>query len=286
MDEDYPLLPQFLKFKSSQGPCSASCEWNADTQCLEITDLSEESPGQMVQPNRLRWKAFWLLLDLAGVWHWQRTYAPDDVLSCDGHQWSIEISRDGRYVNTCGSEAYPGTAERDYREGSPFDILSTAIKVLLSRDSLHGLGLDEERSTEPVPFDFHEWSDAFEDMGTQLTWDRQSQALRWKPVSNRYPEWHPLPPPSPQTWKAFRLLLDHAKIHSWEARYTSVTTAHVGWGFEAQVGDRNISTAGGDTYPNSEEGHTGFLPGSPYDILLTGLGLLAGKEIQDLRTRA
>lgn len=282
MDEDYPVLPQFLKFKSSQGPCAAGCEWKADAQCLELNDLSDGLPSQMIQPDRLRWKAFWLLLDLAGAWNWKRTYASDEVLSCDGHQWSIEISRDGRHLNACGYEAYPGTTEPDYREGSPFDILSTAVKVLLSRDSLHGLGLDEESTTVPVPFDFHEWSDAFEDLGTRLSCDRQKKALRWKPVSDRYPDWHPLPPPSPQTWKAFRFLLKHAKIDEWEARYTSVTTAHVGWGFEASIDGRLIKTSGGDTYPNSEEG-IGCLPGSPFDILLTALGLLAGKEILRLR---
>lgn len=283
MDEDYPVMPQFLKFKSSLGPCSVCCEWNVVNQCLEITDICEGSPSQIVQSDRLRWKAFWLLLDHAGVWNWHQTYAPDDDLPCDEHQWSLEISRGGRYVHTRGFAAYPGTTESDYREGSPFDILSTAVKVLLSRDTIHGLGLDEERTTGPISFDFHQWSDAFEDLGTRLRWARQIKVLRWKPISDRYPEWHPLPPPSPQTWKAFRLLLEHAKIQDWEARYTSVTTAHVGWGFEAQVGNLNISTAGGDTYPNSEEDETGYLPGSPFDILLTALGLLAGQEIDSLR---
>lgn len=285
MDENYPVLPQYLKFRSGQGACSANFEWNADTQCLQTTDILEILPNQRIQPDRLRWKAFWLLLDRAGVWNWDRSYAPAGDLSCDGHYWSIEISRDGRHVNTRGSEAYPGTEERDYREGSPFDILSTAIKVLLSCDSLYGLGLDEEWTARPLSFDFHIWSDAYADLGTRLRWDSKGSGLQWKTLAGRSGEWLQLPPPSPQTWKAFRVLLDHAKIHEWDAQYASVTTAHTGWGFETRIGEKKITSTGGDTYPNSEEGMH-YLPGSPFDILLTALGLLAGKEIQNLRTQA
>jgi hypothetical protein len=39
-----------------------------------------------------------------------------------------------------------------------------------------------------------------------------------------------------------------------------------------------IKSAGGDTYPQSEES-SAYLPGSPFDILLTALGLLKGSEI-------
>ena len=60
------------------------------------------------------------------------------------------------------------------------------------------------------------------------------------------------------------------------------TTAHTGWSFTASIGGRNIKTSGGDTYPQCEEG-SAYLPGSPFDILLSSLSLLLNKDILELR---
>jgi hypothetical protein len=282
MDEDYPVLPQFLKFKSSQGLCAAGCEWNADAQCLELTDLSEESPGQMTHPDRLRWKAFWLLLDLAGVWKWEPAYAPEDGLSCDEHQWSLMVSKDGRFISTCGNEAYPGTQEKHYEEGSPYDVLRTAVEILTCRHYDSSMLSDEALTSIPHSFDFTLWSDAYENLGVNIRWRKNGPGLQWQHVSNHEDEWVELPSPSRLNWKAFCFLMELAKVEKWDAEYASFTTAHTGWSFKAYIKSQTIKSAGGDTYPNSEEG-AGYLPGSPFDILLTSLSLLVGKDILGMR---
>lgn len=69
-----------------------------------------------------------------------------------------------------------------------------------------------------------------------------------------------------------------AKVEKWDAEYASVSTAHAGWSFKVHMNGRTSESSGGDTYPNSEEG-AGYLPGSPFDVLLTALSLLTGKEV-------
>lgn len=280
MDEDYPVEPQFLRFSSNDD--FGSAEWKADMQSLEVlgTDMGESSPP--IQPTRLQWKAFWLLLDHANVWNWQPTYTPAGELSCDDHQWALEVSRDGRYIHTCGHEAYPGTPEKQYEEGSPYDVLRTAMEILISANPGSGVALEKELLAEPASFDFTYWCDGWEGMGINLRWRKNGAGLEWQHVSSPETIWRRLPAPSGITWKAFRLLLDRARIWSWKPGYASVSTAHLGWSFEASVSGRHIRTSGGDTYPQAEEG-SGCLPGSPFDILLTALGLLAGQDILALR---
>ena len=114
MDEAYSVLPQFLKFRCNKN--FGQLVWDDGIQALEIYPLYADKLDQPLQPIRLEWKVFWLLLEHAGVWNWEPTYAPDDALSCDEHQWFLTISKDGRYISTCGFETYPGTHERHYKE--------------------------------------------------------------------------------------------------------------------------------------------------------------------------
>ena len=191
------------------------------------------------------------------------------------------ISRDGRYICTCGFEAYPGTQEPHYKEGSPYDVLRTAVEVLTCRSYDLSMAADEATTTLPHSLDFTLWSDAYENLGINIRWRKNGPGLQWQHVSNNEDEWEELPSPSRLTWKAFSFLLDRAKCVKWDAEYASVTTAHTGWSFVTNINGQTIKSFGGDTYPNSEEGED-CLPGSPFDILLTALGLLVGKEIHDL----
>jgi hypothetical protein len=89
MDEHYPVLPQFLKFISNDN--FGKLVWDEDIQALEIHPLYADMLDQPIKPTRLEWKVFWLLLEHAGVWNWEPTYAPEGPLSCDEHQWSLVI---------------------------------------------------------------------------------------------------------------------------------------------------------------------------------------------------
>ena len=281
MEENYQVIPQFLRFTSNDG--FGLVEWKADKQSLEFIKQHEQSSFVILQPTRLQWKAFWLLLDLANVWDWEPMYAPEGCLSCDEHQWSLRISRDGRYISTCGFEAYPGTHEKNYKEGSPYDVLRTAMEVLTSSHYKSSMSPDEVLTSPPHSFDFTLWSDAYENLGINIRWRKNGPGLQWQHVSNQEDEWGEMPAPSRLTWKAFCFLLDLAKVEKWDAEYASFTTAHAGWSFKAYINGQTIKSAGGDTYPNSEEG-AGYLPGSPFDILVTALSLLIGKDVLGMRS--
>jgi hypothetical protein len=280
MEEAYPVLPQFLKFRSNDN--FGKLVWNEDIQALEIHPLYDYKLDQTLQPTRLEWKVFWLLLEHAGVWNWETTYAPEGPLSCDEHQWSLIISRDGRYISTCGSEAYPGTPERNYNEGSPYDVLRSAVEVLTCRHYDSSMLTNEALASIPHFFDFTLWSEAYENLGINIRWRKNGPGLQWQHVSNQEDDWAELPSPSRLTWKVFCFLLEHAKVEKWDAEYASVTTAHAGWSFKVYINGQKFKSAGGDTYPNAEEG-AGYLPGSPFDILVTALCLLTGKEVLGLR---
>ena len=276
MEDAYPVLPQFLKFRSNDN--FGQLVWNEGIQGLEIYPLYDEKLDQALQPTQLEWKAFWFLLEHAGVWKWEPTYAPEGDLSCDEHQWYLMVSKDGRFVSTCGNEAYPGTQEKHYEEGSPYDVLRTAVEVLTCKHYDSSMASDEVPTTVPDSFDFTLWSDAYENLGVNIRWRKNGPGLQWQHVSHHEDEWVELPSPSRLTWKAFYFLLDLAKVEKWDAEYASFTTAHTGWSFVASISGRHIKTSGGDTYPQCEEG-SAYLPGSPFDILHTAIWMLTGNEL-------
>lgn len=280
MEEAYRVLPQFLKFRSNDN--FGQLVWNESAEGLEIHPLYDLKLEQPVRPTRLEWKAFWYLLEHAGVWKWESTYAPEGGLSCDEHQWSLMVSKDGRFVSTCGFEAYPGTQETHYEEGSPYDVLRTAVELLTCRHYDSSMVSDEVPKTVPESFDFTLWSGAYENLGVNIRWRKNGPGLQWQHVSHHEDDWGELPSPSRLTWKAFCHLLNLSKVDKWDKEYPSFTTAHTGWSFEASIGGQRIKTCGGDCYPHCEEGSS-YLPGSPFDILLTALGLLAGNDVLEMR---
>ena len=133
---------------------------------------------------------------------------------------------------------------------------------------------------EPQFLNFMIWSDATRLGGVCLRWDSVASELHWRPAlagSDEY--WLGLPSPSRVSWKAFWLLLEQAEVWDWESEYPAKTSAHTGWLFETSFRGRRVRTSGGGSaYPNDTD-----MPGSPFDILLTALGVLAGVEISELR---
>jgi hypothetical protein len=281
MDDHYRVEPLFLEFTSNDYS-SDRVKWNPDAECVEVCRPYDEVSRLTRCPTRLQWKVFWLILEHINAWKWNQVYAPEGALSCDNHFWSLVVAKDGRYVNTCGYEAYPGTSERGYEDGSPFDLLRTAFEILITMPGTPEQATPDATPTEPESFEFHLWSDATETMGVCLRWDRHEQGLQWKPVAFAETAWIQLTRPSRLNWKAFLILLQEAKVATWEAEYASETTAHTGWAFKASIKGSIIETSGGDTYPQSPDG-IGYLPGSPFDILLTALDLLIGEEVLQMR---
>lgn len=140
--------------------------------------------------------------------------------------------------------------------------------------------MTEGRPVEPQFLDFVIWSEATPHGGVCLRWDNEAKELHWRPAlggSDKY--WLRLSSPARVDWKAFWLLLELAGVWNWQLVYPAKTTAHTGWSFEVSFCGRSVKTSGGGlAYPNDSD-----LPGSPFDMLLTAIGLLAGMEISELR---
>ena len=140
--------------------------------------------------------------------------------------------------------------------------------------------MTEEDQVEPQFLDFVIWSDATLYGGVCLRWNHEASELQWRPAlgcSDEY--WLLLPTPARVTWKAFWLLLDQAGVWGWELEYPPKSTAHTGWSLEVSFRGRNVRTSGGGlAYPNDTDE-----PGSPFEILCTALGMLAGAEMSELK---
>lgn len=65
---------------------------------------TDESQASVV-PSVSDWETFWAALDKIGVWSWQARY--DDLETCDGTQWEIDLSDGSRSVRCSGSNRYP-----------------------------------------------------------------------------------------------------------------------------------------------------------------------------------
>lgn len=55
----------------------------------------------------------------------------------------------------------------------------------------------------------------------------------------------------------------------------------IGWDFKLTAPGQQIETSGSNAYPGSDS--LVPIPGSPFDILTTAIGILAGRDIHDLK---
>jgi hypothetical protein len=140
--------------------------------------------------------------------------------------------------------------------------------------------MERECPVVPQYLSFELWSDATQYGGVCLRWDSEASELQWRPAlgcSNDY--WLRLPSPPLVNWQAFWLLLDQADVWSWQPEYRAKTSAHTGWSFEVSFKGRNVKSGGGGlAYPKDSD-----LPGSPFSIFLTALGVLVGMEISAMQ---
>jgi hypothetical protein len=55
----------------------------------------------------------------------------------------------------------------------------------------------------------------------------------------------------------------------------------IGWDFRLKAPGLEIETSGSNAYPGSDS--LGPLPGSPFDMLTTAIGILVGCDVHDLK---
>jgi hypothetical protein len=116
--------------------------------------------------------------------------------------------------------------------------------------------------------------------GPVVEWIGKKSQLRWRDAFDA--TWHALPTPTDLQWKAFWLLLEQSGARNWDADYTNPDILDgIGWDFKLTAPGLRIESSGSNAYPGSDSFDP--LPGSPFDILTTALGILAGRDILTLK---
>lgn len=81
------------------------------------------------RPHVADWKVFWAVVDRARVWEWDFEYLPQEEV-LDGTSWRLRICRGLQFVESSGSNAFPFCTDSGVPDGSPFDLLVSALQVL------------------------------------------------------------------------------------------------------------------------------------------------------------
>lgn len=116
--------------------------------------------------------------------------------------------------------------------------------------------------------------------GSNIEWDGSKSELRWRDCYGD--SWISLPTPTPLQWKAFWFLLEQSGVRKWEMSYSNPNIEDgIGWGFKLTSPGLLIESSGSNAYPGSDS--FASLPGSPFDILITAIGILAGCDVHTLK---
>jgi hypothetical protein len=116
--------------------------------------------------------------------------------------------------------------------------------------------------------------------GPLIEWDGKKSELRWRDCYGD--AWILLPTPTPLQWKAFWLLLEQSGARNWDADYSNPNILDgIGWDFKLTAPGLQIESSGSNAYPGSDSFEP--LPGSPFDILTTAIGILVGSEVHTLK---
>lgn len=116
--------------------------------------------------------------------------------------------------------------------------------------------------------------------GPNIEWDGSESELRWRECYGD--SWISLPTPTPLQWKAFWFLLEQSGVRKWEMSYSNPNIEDgIDWDFKLIALGLRIESSGSNAYPDSDSFKP--LPGSPFDILTTALGILVGRELHTLK---
>ncbi len=126
------MKPEQLAFEFSHcavfggGPL---IEWEGKKSELRWRDCYGDAWITLPAPTQLQWKAFFFLLEQSGARNWEISYSNPNIV--DGIGWDFKLTAPGLQIETSGSNAYPGSDSFEPIPGSPFDILATAIGILV-----------------------------------------------------------------------------------------------------------------------------------------------------------
>jgi len=116
--------------------------------------------------------------------------------------------------------------------------------------------------------------------GPVVEWIGKKSQFRWRESYD--PTWHELPVPADLQWKAFWLLLEQSGARNWDADYTNPDILDgIGWDFKLTAPGRRIESSGSNSYPGSDSFESSAY--SPFDILITAIGILVGRDVHTLK---
>ena len=136
------------------------------------------------------------------------------------------------------------------------------------------------KADEPTKVSFEFSHYAIFGGGPLIEWNGKKSELRWRDCYGD--AWNSLPTPSDLQWKAFWLLLGQSGARNWDTDYSNPNILDgIGWDFKLTAPGLRIETSGSNAYPGSDSFEP--LPGSPFDILTTAIGILAGRDVHTLK---
>lgn len=116
--------------------------------------------------------------------------------------------------------------------------------------------------------------------GPLIEWEGKKSELRWRDFYGD--AWITLPAPTQLQWKAFFFLLEQSGARNWEISYSNPNIEDgIGWDFKLTAPGLQIETSGSNAYPSSDSFEP--IPGSPFDILATAIGILVGCNVHALK---
>ena len=72
-------------------------------------------------------------MDKIGLWNWQESYIPQNMIVLDGYHWNLRIELGDNIIESSGSNAYPGEDIGeivDMDKSKSFKQLLNAVKKL------------------------------------------------------------------------------------------------------------------------------------------------------------
>jgi hypothetical protein len=103
------LVPKVfdIKYGLSLGPKNFSVKIE-DQTIFPVSDFLQSANTNKKIPSDEEWKDFWIKLEQIGIWKWNKSYSPQDMLVLDGTVWNIKIEFGNKKIESSGSNAYPG----------------------------------------------------------------------------------------------------------------------------------------------------------------------------------
>lgn len=129
------VVPKVFEFR--YGACLSLLNFNMKIDNGKILPADEyflfPNTDKDIIPSEKEWQVFWKKIDKIGLWNWQESYTPQNMIVFDGYHWNLRIELGDRKIECSGSNAYPGEEIGeivDMNKSKSFKRFLNAIKKL------------------------------------------------------------------------------------------------------------------------------------------------------------